>query len=118
MEKKSKADLGPKKPPEKPPEKPTKRGQYHERECPYCHTPVRNLPNHIRLKHPQESKKPPEPPISKESLLTGVKPKKEADPASNTLKTPYYCTNCKAELRKDENPCWQCGEYLNWEGIE
>jgi len=109
------AFLEDKKSKQKPKEK--GRGQYRERECPYCHSMVRNLPNHIKLKHPAESKKPPEPGISKESLLSGKAPAKEHDPASNEKERLYYCINCHAELRKGENPCWNCGVYLNWEDI-
>ena len=98
-----------------------KRTQYQERECPYCHQLVRNLPNHIRLKHPGESgSETPEPPaISKESLLGGEKPKAEPGPASNVSEKTYYCTGCnKARVRKGEETCWKCGAYLNWEGID
>ena len=110
---------------EKPEPPKPKRGQYKKKECPYCHKHLGNLENHIRLKHPAEAKKDGRatepPPASKEQLL-GIAPANP--PADLPEKITYFCqgtfegSKCKAELRKGENPCWQCGEYLNWEGIE
>lgn len=104
-----------KKPPE--PEK-KKRGQYKKQECPYCNKVVGNLANHIRMVHGDEAKREgyqvEKPDITKDDLLgTGSK-------ADNLTPKPpiYYCTNCRAKLRKGENPCWNCGQLLNWEGIE
>lgn len=87
-----------------------KRGHYRQKECPYCHTHVGNLGNHIRMKHPAE--RPPVE-ITKESLVSGEKPApvEKGDPV-------FYCNDCHAELRKGENPCWNCGKFLNWSGIE
>jgi len=92
-----------------------KRGHYRQKECPFCHAFVGNLPNHIKGKHPTEAEKIPPQEITKGQLL-GVEPKppKPKSPGD----TIYYCTNCKAELRKGETPCWNCGEDLIWEGIE
>lgn len=99
---------------ESPPEpEKKKRGHYKERECPYCHKFVRNLGNHIKMKHPAESPEPPE--VTKEELL-GVPTEKP--PESRNKKVIYYCNNCHAEVRKGENQCWKCGETLIWEGIE
>lgn len=86
------------------------RGHYKQKECPYCHIHVGNLGNHIRLKHATEA---PPVEISKESLL-----KKKSTSVMNTNEPTYYCNDCHAELRKDENPCWKCGKLLNWSAIE
>jgi hypothetical protein len=91
-----------------PDKKHPKRGNYKQKECPYCHAMVGNLGNHVRLKHPTEA--PPRE-ITKETLVEGKLPKAEDAPT-------YYCTTCHAELRKGENPCWNCGATLVWEGIE
>jgi len=92
-----------------------KRVHYQQKECPYCHAMVGNLGNHVKLKHPGEIPPPPE--LTKEDLL-GV-PSKEPKPKPPTELNPptYYCTDCKAELRAGENPCWNCGAVLNWEGL-
>lgn len=97
-----------------------KRGHYKERECPYCHKMVRNLKNHIAQAHPADPGKPPPPPsgpveLTKDNLLGGG-PRGDAGAAPG--QKTYYCTDCKAELRKGENPCWHCNATLNWEGIE
>jgi len=95
-------------------------GGYRQKECPYCHKHFGNVNNHIKMAHKAEaeaagrditpaSKKE----ITKEDLLAGKKP-----PEENPEDKVYYCTNCKAELRKGENPCWNCQELLKWEGIE
>lgn len=93
---------------EKPPGR-SKRGSYKQKECPYCHAHVGNLGNHIRLKHPAAAKEKIE--LTKEDLLAG-----KAKPLSD--EPTYYCIDCKAELRKDENPCWHCGKYLDWTGVK
>lgn len=85
------------------------RGHYAQKECPYCHTHVGNLGNHIKMKHAAD-----EPPLelTKESLLTGKK--------EHLLKTNapiYYCNDCHAELRKGEAACWNCHKVLNWTGL-
>ncbi len=90
-----------------------KRGQYKERECPYCHVHVRNLGNHIKMKHPAEAPQPPE--LTKEQLV-GIAPVNPQEPKPEKL--AYFCNDCKAELRKGENPCWHCGANLIWDGIE
>ena len=90
-----------------------KRGGYKKQECQFCHKFVGNLPNHIRLKHSKEAEagepiKPVE--ITRDALLKD-KPK----PPEEKI---YYCQDCKAELRKGEKKCWNCGVGLIWEGIE
>lgn len=85
------------------------RGHYQQKECPYCHIHVGNLGNHIRMKHPTET---PPVELTKENLLKG-----KATPLTIEPAPVYYCTSCKAKLRKGENPCWHCGATLNWEGI-
>ena len=97
-------------PAEQPPKKEKRSGGYKRHECPYCHKIVGNLGNHIRQKHPTEAPAPKE--VTKESLL-GQAPKEKKTPEK-----VYYCLHCRAELRKNENPCWKCGQYLNWGLIE
>jgi len=84
------------------------RGHYEQKECPYCHKIFGNLGNHINLKHPTEAK--PKPELTKETLLR--------TPLPSIRLTKYFCLNCRAVLRKGEETCWQCGQRLNWEGIE
>lgn len=94
------------------PQKPKKaRGHYGQKECPFCHRIVGNLPNHVKLKHPAES--PPASEPTKDTLLGGHKP-----PPTTTPSNKYYCLECNGVLRKGEETCWQCGISLNWEGIE
>ena len=97
----------------KEPEK-LKRGSYKERECPYCHKMVRNLGNHIKMAHAAEAPPPPEP--TKESLL-GIETAKPQD-SGLKAKITYFCSSCRAEVRKGESQCWNCHETLLWEGIE
>lgn len=99
---------------------PKARGGYRKKECPYCHKMVGNLGNHVNALHktPDGQGAPPAPPAAPvemtwESLVSGVKPPVVQSAALQT----YYCTACKAELRKGENPCWHCGENLVWDGI-
>jgi hypothetical protein len=96
-----------------------KRGAYRKKECPFCHKFFGNLGNHINEKHKtpggqgEAPPPPPEPPgMSKDTLLG-----KGAAVKTAPLSPQYYCTSCRAELRKGENPCWNCGETLIWEGI-
>jgi hypothetical protein len=104
----------PAKPPESPGQKGKKRGQYKQKECPYCHQFVGNLGNHVKMKHPAET---PPVEVTKEELL-GVLPVTPAPPKPAELTTTvYFCTDCKAELRKGEENCWHCGAVMNWEGI-
>jgi len=94
-----------------------KKKKFAEKECPYCHKTKRNLPNHIRSVHKSQAEaegyKTENPPLTRERLL-GSK--------NAVLNLPgnkiYYCTNCRAKLRKGENPCWKCGESLNWSDIQ
>lgn len=99
----------------KPPPETKKRVHYKERECPYCHIHVRNLGNHVKQKHPAAPGESPPPPapveLTKEALL-GTGPKEVS--IGHEI---YYCSDCKAELRKGENPCWHCGATMNWEGL-
>lgn len=96
-------------PPVKPPvKKEPKRGHYKQKECPYCHKYVGNLGNHVKLKHPLEH--PPEY-LTKERLLD-----KKRTPQNEGV--TYACLQCHAEIRKGETSCWNCGKFLNWEGIE
>lgn len=90
---------------------------YRQKECPYCGDHVGNLGNHIRLKHGDQAKKEgltlETPEISKDALLSGQRAK-----TPEVANVPiYYCTHCHAKLKKGENPCWHCGESLNWEGV-
>lgn len=71
--------------------------------------------------HQAEVTKQPAIQLSKDDLLgKGTKPPEDALPIQPQLagQASYHCTNCKAALRKGENPCHQCGERLIWEGIE
>jgi len=79
-------------------------------ECPYCHKQYGNLKNHILMKHQAETGQEMPLELTKEDLL------KQREPPQET-KT-YTCNNCGAKLRKGENPCWQCGQRLIWEGIK
>lgn len=95
-----------------------KRGSYKQKECPYCHTMVGNLGNHVKMKHQAEAKDTPAPPpaeLTKQDLLPGAVPKEKKD--SELTSPVYYCQDCKAELRKGESECWNCHAVLNWEGI-
>ena len=87
-----------------------KRRKVKQKECPYCRAVVGNLPNHIKMKHPNEA-----PPVNmtKEALLN--KPAISA----NTIQTQglYIHAGCKAELRYGETSCWHCGQSLDWTGI-
>lgn len=80
------------------------------KECPYCHKQFGNLKNHILMKHQaQQIEQPVE--LTKEDLIG----KKEKPPAPEHI--TYHCNNCGAELKKGENPCWQCDEHLSWDSI-
>ena len=124
MSKDVEAFLSGKKPPEKipqpaqPPVKSKKR-QYKERECPYCHIHVRNLGNHITLKHGSEAQAkkehPPQAELTKVDLLGGGSPMPETQ---GQFKITYYCQNCHAELKRGETECWKCHDTLVWEGVE
>ena len=103
----------------KEPEKQTerkKRGNYAQKECPYCHKFFGNVQNHIKMVHPTEAEaegRPVDPPpVSKESLL-GDPPPREPKPEDKI----YYCQSCRARLRKGETTCWHCGAVLVWEGL-
>jgi len=83
---------------------------YRLQECPFCHKLLRNVKNHILQKHQAESGEG-QTVLSKEDLLgSREKPKDE--------EIVYHCNNCQAKLRKGENPCWQCGAQLIWDGLE
>lgn len=93
------------------------RGAYRKKECPYCHKHFGNLGNHINQLHKTEAEaqgKPAGPAEITKDQLTGKTP---APPPRSVDSPIYYCTECKAELRKGENPCWHCGAVLVWEGI-
>lgn len=86
-------------------------------ECPYCHKQFGNLKNHIAMKHgaeaqdqDQDQEKPTE--LTRDDLL------KTKPPPEKPEKRLYHCTGCGAEVKKDENPCWNCGRQLVWDGIE
>jgi len=91
---------------------------YQKKECPYCHKHFGNLENHIARAHPTE-KAPVA--LTKEDILggqTGAEAKEP--PPSNPANPPMYyhsTDSCNAELRLRENPCWKCGEYLDWDAI-
>jgi hypothetical protein len=98
---------------EKLKQSPRKRGSYKKTECPHCHKYVGNLKNHIMLKHPTEADgKPLE--LTREKLLGS-----EVLPKKDTEITPviYFCSDCKAEVRKGETNCWNCQATLLWDGI-
>ncbi len=98
---------------------PKKRGQYRKKECPYCHNHYGNLENHIKMKHGTEAeadgRHTGSVEMTKDNLI-GVKTEKPPEPKPESR--VYFCTDCKAELRKGENPCWNCGATLVWEGLE
>lgn len=94
-----------------------KREHYRQKECPYCGVHVGNLGNHIRMKHGDQAKNEglnlEKPEVSKEALLSGEKPR-----TPEVANVPiYYCNACHAKLKKGENPCWHCSQYLNWEVV-
>lgn len=93
--------------------KKTKRGHYEQKECPYCHKHVGNLGNHIKFAHPNEQPINPQVELNKEDLIQGKKPV-----PTGAKENVYYCSACRARLRQGENPCWHCGEVLNWEAIK
>jgi hypothetical protein len=98
---------------ETPGQKGKKRGQYKQKECPYCHVHVGNLGNHVKMKHPTETGAQPLE-LTKEKLLgSEVLPKKDTEITPVT----YYCSDCKAEVRKGESNCWNCQAALLWDGI-
>jgi len=100
------------------PEKKKKR-HYKRVECPYCHKVVGNVKNHITQAHPGEAAARAEsaPGLDK-GVLTGEKKPGEIEPAFHPEDSIYYCMECHAELRKGESECWNCGQHLDWEGIE
>jgi hypothetical protein len=87
---------------------------YKQKECPYCKKHVGNLGNHVKMKHPAET---PPAEITKEELLGGKTTTPAPKKTSELTPLTYFCTDGKAELRKGENPCWNCGAAMNWEGI-
>jgi hypothetical protein len=91
-----------------------KRQKRTPQECPYCHKQFGNLKNHILMKHQAEQMEQPVE-LTREDLI-GKKPK-DTKILTESEPTTYICNNCKAELKKGENPCWQCGERLIWDGI-
>ena len=93
---------------------PTKKRTHSKKECPYCHNHYGNLQNHIKMKHPTEGDKTPPPGLTKEQL-TGEQP--AAPPPPGPGEQQYACSECKAELRKLESPCWNCGQEMAWTGI-
>lgn len=95
-------------------EKKPKRGHYKQKECPYCHQMVGNLGNHVKLKHAAET---PPAEVTKEELLGVPTVEPKAHKKLELIPTTYYCTDCKAELRKGEETCWHCGAVMNWEGL-
>lgn len=101
-------------------EKPTHK-HYKQKECPYCHTHVGNLGNHVKMKHQAEAQEAEEHPapqeLTKEQLL-GERGEGPPPPSRQAGQTIYYCQDCHAELRKGEATCWKCGQVLVWEGIE
>lgn len=44
--------------------------------------------------------------------------KKPATKTSSPEPKTYYCISCGYPIRKGWTPCPNCGEALNWEGIE
>jgi len=93
-----------------------KRGHYAQKECPYCHKHFGNVKNHILLVHKVEAEADGRlKELTKEDLIkTGPKQPAPLTPEDKI----YYCIECRAKLRKGENPCWHCGAQLIWEGIE
>ena len=105
--------------------KPKRPAHYKQKECPYCHAMVGNLGNHVQMKHPNIAG---ERLISKDDLL-GVPVRNGKLPENpeniqlrlneEKLHPPvYYCQDCRAELRKGESQCWQCGAAWDWSEIE
>lgn len=97
--------------------KEVKRGHYKKRECPYCHKHFGNLENHIQLKHKSELQEA-QSVVTKEDLLGQATPKPERDNSARPEKVTYACNDCKAELKKGENPCWHCGAFMDWSQIK
>lgn len=100
------------------PKEKEKKRQYQKKECPYCHKHFGNLQNHMLMVHPAELEKDGKAPtgLTKEKLLEPKPPAPVDPPAPGAA--PYYCQNCKAELRKNEAACWNCGITLIWDGVE
>ncbi len=100
-------------------EKSKKRGPYKRAECPYCGKVKGNLKNHILQAHPVEAAQRAEAaPALDKGVLTGEKKPGEVEIPAQPGDTAYYCMDCRAELRKGEKECWQCGAALAWENIE
>lgn len=96
---------------------PGKRGSYRKKECPYCHKHFGNLGNHINQLHKIEAQAAGHAPPPVEMTINQLTGKEAPTPPRSVDSPIYYCTSCRAELRKGENPCWHCGEVLVWEGI-
>jgi len=96
-----------------------KRKPYKRAECPYCHKVKGNLPNHILQKHPTEAAaRAANTPAIDRAVLTGEKPPGAVEMTLHPEDIVYYCTGCRAELRKGEESCWNCGQALDWTNIE
>lgn len=80
-------------------------------ECQYCHKFYGNLKNHIAMKHKDQDQDQGPLELTREDLLRQRQKEKPE-------KAVYTCNGCGAEVKKGENPCWQCGETLVWDGIE
>lgn len=63
--------------------KESKRGHYRKVECPFCHSMVGNLGNHVKLKHPAEAQQTP---VTKETLLGQQKPPPASKPPGVLLR--------------------------------
>jgi hypothetical protein len=101
-----------------------KRGHYQQKECPYCHSMVGNLGNHVKLKHPGNDPNPPAPAKpTMEEMLGKETPKPEKPAEIKKAEAFYFCTTCAnegekaARVRSGEETCWRCGAVLNWEGL-
>jgi len=104
----------PEKPPAAPPIKRAKKPN-PKAECPYCHKVVGNVKNHIIAVHPtQDADRRAALPSLDKDVILGKKPANLIERPVQPEDVRYYCQDCRAELRKGEENCWNCGKAMDW----
>jgi len=86
--------------------------------CPHCSKNVKNLRKHIKRMHPDQVAKgeqpKAEPKTSVKTLELNVKPPEKKEPKKESEVQGYHCIDCGALITKGQNPCPNCGTYLDW----
>ena len=81
--------------------------RYPMRKCPQCGKYYANVKNHIAMKHAD----------------AGVPQLTDADLLGIPAPTPvpdepeYFCSNCRAFVKRGDGECWRCGEELQWSSV-